>query len=72
MTVVTAEDGHLYVQMGGQPKCEIFPESETKFFLTVSAAQVEFFLDHNQRVSHAVLHQFGRLIPMPRLEEAAA
>ena len=72
VTVVTAEDGHLYVQMGGQPKCEIFPESETKFFLTVSAAQVEFFLDHNQRVSHAVLHQFGRLIPMPRLEEAAA
>jgi hypothetical protein len=70
--IVTAGEGHISAQIIGQPKYEIYPESETKFFWTVAAAQVEFYLDHNKRVSHAVLHQHGRLIPMSRLEDKEA
>jgi hypothetical protein len=70
--VVTTGEEHIYAQITGQPKYEIYPESETKFFWTVVAAQVEFYMDHNKRVSHAVLHQYGRLIPMARLEDKEA
>ncbi|MBL7851765.1 MAG: serine hydrolase [Cyclobacteriaceae bacterium] len=40
--VITLEDGHLMSQASGQPKFELFGESETKFFLKVVDAQVEF------------------------------
>jgi hypothetical protein len=70
--VVTAEEGKLVAQITGQPKHEIFPESPTKFFWTVMASQIEFYLDHSQHVSHAVLHQFGRLIPLARLDDKEA
>ena len=70
--VVTADEGKLFAQITGQPRFEIFPESATKFFWTVVAAQIEFYLDHNQHVSHAVLHQYGQLIPMTRLDDKEA
>ena len=47
-----------------------FPESATKFFWTVMAAQIEFYPDHDQRVSHAVFHTAGRLVPMARVDDA--
>lgn len=70
--VVTADEGKLFAQITGQPKHEIFPESPTKFFKTVMAAQVEFYLDHRQRVTHAVLHQLGQIIPASRLDNNEA
>ncbi len=39
---VTADDKSLYAQSTGQPKFEIFPESETKFFYEVVDAQIDF------------------------------
>ena len=38
----------------------MFAESETKFFLKVVEAQVEFFTDASGAVTHAVLYQTGR------------
>jgi CubicO group peptidase (beta-lactamase class C family) len=37
---MTVEGGHLMIQLTGQPKVELFAESETKFFLKVVDAQV--------------------------------
>ena len=71
---VTAEQGRLFVEITGQPRWEVYPESEDTFFWTVVAAQITFVAGRDGRMSHAVLHQNGRDIGLPRLadEEAAA
>ncbi len=58
--VMTLEDGHLMTQATGQPKFPVFAESETKFFLKVVDAQLEFFENEKGDVTHLVLHQGGR------------
>jgi hypothetical protein len=64
--VVSTEGGHLFAQITGQDRYEIYPEASGKFFWTITAAQISFFTDHSGRVSHAVLHQVGRQIPLAR------
>jgi CubicO group peptidase (beta-lactamase class C family) len=56
---VTREAGQLFVQLTGQPKFQIYPQSQNKFFLTVVDAEVEFVKDETGRVSKAVLYQNG-------------
>ena len=58
--VMTLEDGKLMTQATGQPKLQLFAESETKFFLKVVDAEVEFFKNDKDEVTHLVLHQGGR------------
>jgi len=60
---VTLKDGHLYTQATGQEIVEIFPESETMFFLKVVDAQLEFQKGPDGTVTGLVLHQGGRDIP---------
>ena len=50
---ITREGSHLYAQLTGQPKIEIFPESETTFFSKVVDAQITFDGDG------LILHQNG-------------
>ena len=57
---MTVEGGRLMTQITGQPKFELFAESETRFFLKVVEAQVEFFMDASGAVTHMVIHQGGR------------
>jgi len=47
MLTITLEDGRLLTQAGGQPKTEIFPQSETTFFLKV--ADVRMIFDKNDK-----------------------
>jgi len=54
---VTLEDGHLMMEPARQRKSELFPESETSFFLKVVDAQVEFQKDGTGAVTGLVLHQ---------------
>jgi hypothetical protein len=61
--VLTIEDGRLMAQATGQPKIEIFPESETRWFLKVVDAQVEFQLDGAGQVTGLILTQGGKNIP---------
>ncbi len=56
----TLEGDHLMTQATGQPKFPIYPESPTKFFLTVVDAEVEFFSDDKGQVSYIILHQGGQ------------
>lgn len=57
---VTKETDHLMAQLTGQPKFDLFPESESKFFLKVVDAQITFVKDDKGEVSHLILHQGGR------------
>ncbi len=56
---MTREGDSLMAQITGQPKFELFPESENKFFLKVVDAQVTFVKDEKGQVTHLILHQGG-------------
>lgn len=66
---VVAQEGRLFVQVTGQPRFEVHPESDTCFFWTVVAAQISFFADDTGTVTLAVLHQNGRDLAAPRLSD---
>jgi hypothetical protein len=57
---VTREGDRLMVQATGQPKLEIFPESETRFFLKAVDAQITFAKSPSGEVTHLTLHQNGK------------
>jgi CubicO group peptidase (beta-lactamase class C family) len=57
----------LISQATGQPEIELFPESETKFFLKVVDAQVDFVIDAAGRVTGLVLHQGGQDLPAKKI-----
>lgn len=56
---VRREENGLSMQATGQPKIEVFAESETKFFLTVVDAQITFVKNEKGEVTHLILHQNG-------------
>lgn len=58
--VVSVKDGHLFAKLGTQPELELFAESDSKFFLKVVDAQVEFFRDPGTHtVTHLKIYQNG-------------
>lgn len=65
---VTTEGGRLYSQATGQPRVEIFPESETKYFLKVTDAQITFVKDAQGTVAQLMLHQGGMDIPAKKIK----
>jgi CubicO group peptidase (beta-lactamase class C family) len=58
--VMTLEGGQLMTQATGQPKFPLFAESETKFFLKVVDAEVEFFENDKGEAIYIILHQGGQ------------
>jgi CubicO group peptidase (beta-lactamase class C family) len=69
VTVVVSREGdNLFVQLTGQPKFQIFPESKNKFFLTVVDAEIEFISDGTGQISKAILYQNGEVHNAPRLK----
>ena len=59
--------GKLISQATGQSEVELFPESETRFFLKVVDAQVDFVLDAEGRATGLVLHQGGQNLPARKI-----
>ncbi len=57
---ISSEADKIYAQATGQPRFEIFPESETEYFLKVVDAQITFVKDENGKYSKLTLHQNGR------------
>jgi hypothetical protein len=55
-------------QATGQPKVEIFPKSETEFFLKVVDAQISFDVDGSGKVEKLMLHQEGQNLPAPKIK----
>jgi len=56
---VTREGNKLFARLTGQDRFEIFPESETDFFLKVVDAQLTFEKDAAGAVTGVILHQNG-------------
>ncbi len=65
---VTREGNHLFAQLTGQPKFEIFPKSETEFYWKVVSAQVTFVKDKDGKVTKAIHEQGGQKFDAPRME----
>ena len=56
---VSQEQDRLFIQLTGQNRFEVFPESETRFFLRVVEAQITFERNDRGTVDHLILHQNG-------------
>jgi CubicO group peptidase (beta-lactamase class C family) len=56
---ISKEGDRLMAQATGQPQFELFPESDTKFFLKVIEAKITFVKDGTGKVTHLILHQGG-------------
>ncbi|MGB8953008.1 MAG: serine hydrolase [Candidatus Aminicenantales bacterium] len=65
---VTRENNTLMTQATGQQKFEVFPESETQFFLKVVDAQIEFIKDSSGIVTGLVLYQGGQKLPAKKIK----
>jgi CubicO group peptidase (beta-lactamase class C family) len=63
---VTLESDHLMGQATGQPKFQLFAESETKFFLKTADAQIDFERNAQGVATALVLHQAGRDMRAPK------
>lgn len=71
--LIAIEGNRLVSQLGTQPAVPIFAESETRFFLKVADAQIEFPKDDGQGpASQLTLHQNGRDVTARRLDDAEA
>lgn len=57
--VVSRDGGRLFAELTGQPRFEVFPESETLFFPAGVDADIEFRSDDAGRVHSLVLRQLG-------------
>ena len=66
--VVSVKDGRLFTRVVGQSDLEIFPESETEFFMKILPVQVSFVRDADGVVSSLVHHQNGAEIPAERVD----
>lgn len=64
---VTIDGNKIFTQATGQPSIEIYPETETKFFLKVVDATIEFVKDANGTVTGLVLTQ-GRKMEAKKIE----
>ena len=60
--VITLEGNKLMSQATGQQKIQIFPESQTKFFLKVVDAQIEFVENEKGVFESIILYQGGQEI----------
>lgn len=66
---VTRSGDQLFAQATGQPQFEIFPSSETEFFLKVVDAQLTFEVGEDRRAASVTLHQAGQHVPGKRIED---
>ena len=69
---VYRDGDHYFVAMtGGQP-FEVFPESDSKFFLKVVPAQISFDIDAHGQVTNLVFHQNGMESVAKKVDDATA
>jgi CubicO group peptidase (beta-lactamase class C family) len=68
---VTAENDHLFGQLTGQAKYEIFPSAPDAFFWKITDADVVFLRDATRSVTAARHTQNGNTFRAPRITESA-
>jgi hypothetical protein len=65
---VTKEGNQLITQATGQGEIEIFAETETKFFVKVMDAQIEFIKNSVGKVEKLILTQGGRKMDAKKIK----
>lgn len=60
--VITREGKQLYGQATGQGRFEMYPSSETEFYLKVVAAQIKFNKNEDGSIKSLTLYQGGQVI----------
>ncbi len=69
VTMVVTRDGEqLFIQVTGQSRLPVYPESETDFFYKIVDAQVTFVKDPAGQVTGLILHQGGRDTPGKKIK----
>lgn len=63
---ITRDGDRLYAQATGQSTLEVYPSSETEFFLKVVDAKLRFLPGDDGRATHLILIQGGREMKAPR------
>ena len=66
---ISREGNRLFSQSPGMPRLEIFPESETKFFLKKIGVQITFVKDENGNVMELIVHQGKVEVPAKKIED---
>jgi bla regulator protein blaR1 len=66
---VTHEGDYLFVQVAGQGKLRAVPEGAHDFFFKEIDAQVSFVASGNDKASQLILHQNGRDMIAPRVDD---
>jgi len=65
---ITKENNQLFCQPTGQDKLEIYPESETTFFLKKIDAQISFIREENGDVKKLILYQGGQEVQAQKIK----
>lgn len=65
---ITCEGNQLYSQATGQSRVEIYPKSETEFFLKVVVASITFVKDDNGIVTGLILDQGTTHMEAPKIK----
>jgi beta-lactamase regulating signal transducer with metallopeptidase domain len=69
---VTRQDDQLFVQLTGEDKVQVYPESAQKFFYKTMPAQISFVTDSQGRATALILHRDGSERTAPRVDQAQA
>lgn len=56
---ITRDGDHLFAQVTGQPKFEVFPEGDRDYFLKAFDAQITFVVDSKGKATELISHQNG-------------
>jgi CubicO group peptidase (beta-lactamase class C family) len=64
---VTREGDRLLVQLSGQPRIEVFSETEREYFYKVVDAQITFVAEGSAPATALILHQNGRDVRAERI-----
>ena len=65
---ITTDNDHLFIAPPGQPEVEIFPESETKFFVKAFDAEITFIKNEKGEVTELIFHVGGNEIPAKKIK----
>jgi len=69
---ITTENGHIYAQLTGQNRFEVFPSAPDSFFFKVVAASMVFQRDKTGKVTGVLHNQNGTTFTAPKLSEQDA
>jgi serine-type D-Ala-D-Ala carboxypeptidase/endopeptidase len=64
---VTRDGNRIFTQATGQQRVEIYPFSETKFFVRAVQAEIHFTADDSGGIDGLILHQGGMKIPAGKI-----